>query len=145
MRVSRARVTLKRLSKQASEKDITLCLENTEEDTETLSEIFRRLPELRFCLDVGHANLFSNDPEMFIEVFSDRIEHIHIHSNHGGDSEDDDIHLPVGEGNIDYHSIIAKIRGIGYNDTITLELHPRFNTKEKAEYLTLLRSYFSIP
>lgn len=83
--------TLKRLLKGASKLSITLCLENTEESPDTLTDIFKRLPELRFCLDVGHANLVLDGPEAFLEVLSDRVEHLHVHSNHGGDSEKDDI------------------------------------------------------
>jgi sugar phosphate isomerase/epimerase len=132
--------TLRRLLKGASKFGITLCLENTEESPEIFMDIFKRLPELGFCLDVGHANLFSNDPQKFLAVFSDRLKHIHVHSNHGGDSEKDDIHLPVGEGNIDYHQIFSKLSEIGYNDTMTLELHPRFNTEKKFDSLNHLRS-----
>lgn len=131
--------TLKRLLKGASKFGIILCLENTEESPETFKDVFKKLPEIRFCLDVGHANLVLSGPETFIEVCSDRLEHIHIHSNHGGDSEKDDIHLPVGQGNIDFHRIFFKLNEIDYNSTMTLELHPRFNIEKKVENLTYLR------
>ena len=69
---------LDHLSQSASDNGVILCLENTEENPKTFTKIFKRLPELKFCLDVGHANLFSNNPEHFIEVFNNQLEHIHI-------------------------------------------------------------------
>ncbi|MEM2929590.1 MAG: sugar phosphate isomerase/epimerase [Thermoproteota archaeon] len=82
-----------------------LRLENTEENVDTLENAFNRMPGLRFCLDIGHANLFSNNPVDFIDAFSDRPDHIHISDNYGGDSEDDDLHLPPGDGAMDFQQV----------------------------------------
>lgn len=131
---------LDHLSRRASDNDIILCLENTEENPETLTKIFKRLPELKFCLDIGHANIVSNNPVHFIEVFNNRLEHIHIHDNNGGTSEIDDLHLPIGEGNIDFHRIFSKLVRIGYDEYVTLELHPRFDIEIKVDNLIQLRS-----
>lgn len=130
---------LQRLQEKAKEYDIMLCLENTEEDINTLQKIFNILPELRFCLDVGHANLFSNDPVDFITAFEDRLEHVHIHDNNGGDSEDFDIHLSPGEGSIDFARVFQALRSVDYHDMMTLELTPNDNMYREARCLTQVR------
>ncbi len=130
---------LDRLHKKAVEYGVTLCLENTEESVNVLRSIFEEIPGLKFCLDVGHANLFSNNPIEFIDAFSDRLEHIHISDNRGGNSEEDDLHLPPGDGTIDFQRIFSELKVINYNKTMTLELHPLFNVNTKAKSLRHLR------
>ncbi|MBW1736932.1 MAG: sugar phosphate isomerase/epimerase, partial [Deltaproteobacteria bacterium] len=75
---------------------------------------------------IGHAQLLSNQNTSygFIDRFPERIKHVHIHDNRGGDSPDDDLHLPVGKGIIEFGKIFRKVKEIGYHGTITLELRP---------------------
>jgi len=127
---------LHRLQEKANEYSIILCLENTEEDINTLQNIYNILPDLRFCLDIGHANLFSNDPVDFIAAFGDRLEHVHIHDNNGGDSEDFDIHLCPGEGSIDFERVFQALKSVDYHGTMTLELAPNDSVYKKARCLT---------
>ena len=47
------------------------------------------------------------------------IAHMHMHDNHGFRDE----HLPLGVGTIELPKIIAGLKGIGYDKTITLEVH----------------------
>ena len=54
----------------------------------------------------------------FIERFPDRIDHIHISDNLG----EEDNHLPVGAGTVNFHEIVKALKGIGYAKTITLEV-----------------------
>jgi len=130
---------LDRLHKKAIEDGITLCLENTEESVNELKKVFARIPRLKFCLDVGHANLFSNNPLDFVEAFSDRLTHIHISDNRGGDSEKDDLHLPPGDGAIDFQRIFSELKAINYDQTLTLELYPFSDINVKMGGLRLLR------
>jgi len=132
---------LGKLLEKAAEYGIIICLENTEESVNTLKSIFNRMPRLRFCLDVGHANLFSNNPVDFISAFSNRLDHIHISDNYGGDSEDDDLHLPPGDGTINFQHVFSKLKAINYDKTMTLELHPRFDVNIKAKSLHHLKSW----
>lgn len=130
---------LDRLRKKAVEYGITLCLENTEESVNVLKKIFERKSGLKFCLDVGHANLFSNNPMDFIRAFSDRMKHIHISDNRGGDSEEDDLHIPPGDGTINFQCIFSELKAVNYNKTLTLELHPLSGINAKMESLRILR------
>ncbi|MBW2615795.1 MAG: sugar phosphate isomerase/epimerase [Deltaproteobacteria bacterium] len=117
---------LKRLIEIATDAGITICLENLSETATHLTAVLKTLPHLNLTLDIGHAQLLSkgNTSYGFIEKHPDRIRHIHVHDNRGGNSPDDDLHLPVGEGIVDFKRIFQKLKGIGYYGTMTLELRP---------------------
>jgi len=118
---------LKRLTAVAQHAGIILCLENLSETAEHLAEVFSAVPLLKMTLDLGHAELLSeqNTSYGFLEQYPDRIRHIHLHDNRGGQSSEDDLHLPVGAGSIDFARIFEAIRTVGYNGTMTLELKPQ--------------------
>jgi sugar phosphate isomerase/epimerase len=124
---------LKELTAKCKNIRIKLCLENTDENPEDLDIFFKELPSLFFCLDVGHANLFTekNKSLKFLEKFGQRLAHIHISDNFGGNSENHDLHLPIGTGKIKLKPILQHIKKIAYDDTITLEIV----TKYRNEYL----------
>ncbi|RLJ01122.1 MAG: hypothetical protein DRP06_00020 [Candidatus Aenigmatarchaeota archaeon] len=116
---------LKELTDFAKSKDSVIVLENTEEDTEILKKVFDRIPEIKFCLDIGHANLFAKENRSLnlIDNFSKILKHLHAHDNVGGDAEKADLHLPIGAGNIKFTPIFDKLKEIDYSGNITLELH----------------------
>ncbi len=131
---------LKRLLKRAEEYRVKVCLENTIEDVETIRRVLEAIPGLMFCLDIGHANLFSNNPIDFLKALSDRLEHIHLHDNFGGNSEKDDLHLPPGYGNINFKDLFLGLKSIEYDKTLTLEVSPRFPIDIRIESLRLIRT-----
>jgi sugar phosphate isomerase/epimerase len=45
----------------------------------------------------------------FIERYPERIGHVHVHDNKGGDSALDDLHLVPGEGIIDFDRIFERL------------------------------------
>ena len=117
----------------ARSKDSILALENTEEDLKTLKKVFDRIPKINFCLDIGHANLgpIGNNSIDLIKQFGKLLKHIHVHDNVGGDSEKHDIHLPIGEGNINFKPIFEKLKEINYSGNITIELYnPDFKSRK---------------
>jgi sugar phosphate isomerase/epimerase len=114
-------------------KDVILSLENTEEDLIALQKVFNKIPEIDFCLDVGHANLLGKENQAinFINKFEKLLKHIHIHDNIGGTSEKEDLHLPIGEGKINFKPIFERLKEIVYSGSITIELNkPDFETKK---------------
>lgn len=117
---------LRRLIQLGDESGITICLENLSESAEHLARIFSGLPSQKMTLDLGHAELLTeqNSSFGFIERFPERIRHIHVHDNRGGDSYLDDLHLPVGQGTIDFQRIFQSLNAAGYHGTMTLELPP---------------------
>jgi len=118
---------LKKIIDKAREKNIVICLENLSEDWEDLDAVFRELPLLHLTLDVGHAQLLRNETSAYglIAAYPDRIKHIHLHDNLGGNSPKDDLHLPPGKGIVDFRGISNALKGIGYAGTATLELKPQ--------------------
>jgi sugar phosphate isomerase/epimerase len=109
---------------------LTLCIENMFPRTRSLvepedfDEVFRRFPNLKFTLDTGHANIGSKGSKRaldFIRRFPDRIGHIHASDNFGND----DNHLPVGAGTVDFSKIAEALKETAYDGTVTLEVFSR--------------------
>jgi len=117
---------LKKIVDKAREKNIVICLENLSEDWEDLDAVFRELPLLHLTLDVGHAELLRKETSAYglIAAYPDRIKHIHLHDNLGGNTPEDDLHLPPGKGIVNFKNIFKALSKIGYRGTVTLELKP---------------------
>jgi len=117
---------LGRLEDRARDYGIAVCLENLSETADHLAEVFAAVPLLNLTLDLGHAELLSeqNTSFGFLEKCPERIKHIHLHDNLGGSSPNDDLHLPVGKGTIDFHPIFEELGALPYTGTMTLELRP---------------------
>lgn len=105
---------------------IELCLENLSEPYDNFMPAFNCIPDLRMTLDIGHAQLMTdkNTSFGFIENCFDRIAHIHVHDNKGGMSVKDDLHLPLGDGIVDYPGIFTLLKAKGYDSTVTMEVKP---------------------
>jgi len=110
----------------ASDKGVTLCIENLTEQHESFAAACDAMPDLRMTLDIGHAELLSSENTSFnfIRHLFDKIEHLHVHDNHGGKSVKDDLHLPLGEGKVDYPRIFSMLNEKGYRHTVTMEFQP---------------------
>ncbi len=133
---------LRRVVDRATEMGITVCLENLSETASNLRGVFKALPLLSLTLDLGHAQLLSehNTSFGFLERYPERIGHIHVHDNRGGTSPADDLHLPVGEGIVDFERIFQRLKEIGYQRTITLELRPEEIKRNLVRVKQLLRN-----
>lgn len=83
-------------------------------------KVFEEIPGAKMHLDMGHANIRQekNATEEFFRAFGKRIVHLHASDNKG---EDDD-HLPLGCGNIDWEDIARVLKKNKYSGTITLEV-----------------------
>jgi len=113
-----------RFAKEASDRGMIPMLEQFGEQfakVENLRRIFDGVPELRFHLDVAHANLWraANYADELLDAFGDRLAHVHVSDNVGGK---DDLHLPLGAGNIRWGRMLKLLRRCGYDDTITVEV-----------------------
>lgn len=117
---------LKRMVEKAAEYPITVCIENLSEEARDLEPAFHKIPALMMTLDLGHGELLceKNRCAGFIEKFPERIQHVHLHDNRGGNSHTDDLHLPPGEGVIDFRGLFEALRRMDYDRTVTLELKP---------------------
>ena len=117
---------LGKIIRRAGDRGITICIENLSENSNHMTRPFHELPFLCMTLDLGHGQLLTNRNTSydFIKKYPKRIRHIHIHDNKGGNSHHDDLHLPPGEGIVDFENIFKELKEMGYNRTITLELKP---------------------
>lgn len=114
----------------AAQRDITIMVENLDNlfsNTGDLRPIFEDVPDARFHLDVGHANLRlgrgePNRTEDLLEAFGDRLAHVHVSDNTGGT---EDKHLPLGAGRIDWRREIRVLKRHGYDGSVTLEVFSR--------------------
>jgi sugar phosphate isomerase/epimerase len=117
---------LDKIIQRAGDNGINICIENLSENSNHMTRPFHDLPFLCMTLDLGHGQLLTdkNTSFGFIKKYPERIRHIHIHDNQGGNSANDDLHLPPGEGIVDFDNIFMELKEMGYNRTITLELKP---------------------
>jgi sugar phosphate isomerase/epimerase len=75
--------------------------------------------EVKITLDVGHANTWEEEVvEDFIYRLNSNIAHVHLHDNSG----EDDNHLVIGEGAIDYKRVFDAFKDINYQNALCLEL-----------------------
>jgi len=105
---------------------LILCLENLSACHESFSTFFEAIPDLRMTMDIGHGELLSeeNTAYGFMDYVFPKIAHVHVHDNRGGNSVEDDLHLPLGDGIVDYPKILTILGEKGYQSTITMEVKP---------------------
>jgi sugar phosphate isomerase/epimerase len=103
---------------------VVFCIENLSEHADHFAPAFRRMPALAMTLDVGHGEILSesNSAFGFVACFPDRICHVHLHDNYGGNGVKDDLHLPVGEGHVDFQGILGALHGAGYAGGFSFEV-----------------------
>jgi sugar phosphate isomerase/epimerase len=108
----------------AKARDVNIGLENLSETAADLAEAIQSVPLLGITLDVGHGQLLSETNTSFtiIEQLSEHVRHVHLHDNRGGQGVLDDLHLPIGEGIVDFQRILGALVERGYDGTMTFEL-----------------------
>jgi len=116
--------SLEEISRLAEPLGLRILIENmdrTFNTVEQIQEALHRIPQLGFHLDVGHANLNveRNRTGQFLQAFQERVSHVHLSDNFG---KSEDLHLPLGAGNIPWPKIIGLLKDSGYDGTITLEI-----------------------
>ena len=85
-------------------------------------------PPMNYVLDVAHAHLQGEEFE-FIERLGHKIKHVHVSDNWGEQDE----HLPLGEGNINWRKVIDALEDVGFNGWIVIESYKQ--TLKNIEYL----------
>ena len=80
------------------------------------------MDNLGICLDVAHANTTKTlDEFLNIKAKAEDMEIIHLHAsdNFGAD----DLHLPLGKGNLDWKKVLCEINDCGYEGLMVMELY----------------------
>ncbi len=117
---------LKDMAEYAGKRDVQLCIENLSEHPTDFCTAFDAVDCLGMTLDIGHAQLLAdrNTTYEFCSACPGRIKHVHVHDNLGGDTPEHDLHLPVGDGRIDFKGVLGALQRTGYDRRITLEVKP---------------------
>lgn len=114
---------LARLVTIAEKLEMKVIMENTHHMSRAIDikQILDAVPEVGFHLDVGHAHLDTpyNRSEELLAHFADRLVHVHVSDNRGGH---DDLHLPLGVGDINWAWVVKILKKAGYDGGITLEV-----------------------
>lgn len=108
----------------ASDAGVVVTVENVDETPEVLRKVLDAVPDLRYCLDVGHAHLDQrgDGARTYLAALADRLGLVHIHDNHGGRGEAGDEHLPFGQGTTDLERDVRALTTRGYEGPVTLEI-----------------------
>jgi sugar phosphate isomerase/epimerase len=110
------------LVEEARALGVTLAIENMWEfDPTLIGEIIKAVdhPNLRACLDIGHAHLYSSVPiETWLAVYQPYLVHVHLNNNDGAD----DVHRALGDGVVDFGRVLPLIRALPAAPTLTLEM-----------------------
>ena len=120
----RKREILWAMAREGKQRGARLSLENLSEHPKDIQPLLMGCPELGLTLDIGHGQILcpQNTSLDFLELWPERIFHVHAHDNRGGNRVEDDLHLPIGEGTIDFLSIFRALVRAGYQETVTLEV-----------------------
>ncbi len=138
---------LKEIVEYGRKNSVAINLENLSETAEDLEPVMDEVPNLGLTLDVGHANLGGSENKSIaiIEKFGRLIRHVHLHDNLGGQSQADDLHLPMGAGTVDFKAIMTWLMSAGYDGTLTLEVKPEFQEAGRIRIKALARKVSCLP
>ena len=112
---------LKPIEQMAGHFGLTLVLENYKAPFDRVSNfetILGEIPALKVHLDFGHTNMGKEDGESFCRHLGPAIKHVHFSDNRSTE----DHHMPLGVGSVDWERAVSALKGIGYDETITLEV-----------------------
>lgn len=126
-----AKESLRELNDYSNERSVTIALENLPsmwlsicDTAEEISDFLREV-DLEFCLDIGHAYT-AGEVEKFLDL---EPVNVHLHDNRG----ENDLHLPLGEGEIDFQKIISELKD--YEGNYVIEGRDLEELKESKIYL----------
>jgi sugar phosphate isomerase/epimerase len=127
------------IGREAADRGLTLAIENMWEfEPQIIAGLLADLdmPNVRACLDVGHAVLFS-DPgvalEQWLHVLGPYIVHLHLNNNDGHT----DVHRPLSRGVIDYRAVLPLLRALPHVQTMVLEMNHVVDMQESFGYFNL--------
>jgi sugar phosphate isomerase/epimerase len=83
---------------------------------------------MSYVLDVAHAHL-QGEEFRFIKEFGHKIDHVHVSDNFGNQ----DLHLPLGEGNIKWDRVINALKDTGFDGWLVIESYSKMH--ENIAYL----------
>jgi sugar phosphate isomerase/epimerase len=114
---------------------IPVLLENSWENSpEIILDVIREVnnPYLRTCLDVAHATLYSKLPfREWLDAFEPYLECCHLNDHDG----EHDLHLPLGQGVVDYNDVMDSLNELERKPYFCLELTSLTSIDTSLEFL----------
>ena len=87
-------------------------------------------PNLKICLDTGHANLCSDMPVMeWIKVYGKRLHHMHLHNNF----KTNDDHAGLKYGTVNFLGIVDALKTEGVSPSVVFEIFDKAQMIESIE------------
>ena len=137
---------LTKAAQYAESKGVTLCLENHglfAGRSDQVIDIIRKVgsPALRSTFDTGNFLLVGQDPNDAIDHLKDYVKHVHIKDfQKVSADEDKEVYKALngenfqgkipGEGEVDLHYVLSKIKSTGYDGWISVEFEGIEDPKE---------------
>lgn len=125
--INAALIVLREIMPYAEEKNVMICVENHESNTiENISdyeEIFNKIDSanIGMCIDTGHFDAAGVDINRVIDIFADKINHIHLKENNGfGDKN----FCHFGCGTTDNINAVKRMIEAGYSGYLDIEVSP---------------------
>lgn len=110
-----------------------------DEEPDCLAALAKRMEGERFwvCLDLAHAHISKTEIEIWQEMCRPYVAHYHINDNFGKIDE----HLPIGEGNIPWESVLPEMKK---QASVLVEVSSLEKYKKSVEYLKKIESISQI-
>jgi sugar phosphate isomerase/epimerase len=129
------------MAEYAAQYNVIITVENMWEfDPAIITDVLREVnhPNLKACLDVGHAHLFGSDYtfETWLTAFEPWLVHTHMNNTHGKL----DTHNALPDGIINYDDILDRIRKMPELPTFTLELYEVHQMRESLPLFNLMET-----
>ncbi len=146
----------------AESSGVQLAIENLGLQYTELALLFDQQPCMKMVLDVGHAQIMAlrNRALDHVEFFYDRIAMVNLHDNNGSKMLDEvivlrregplsrqemrevarryDEHLPIGEGSVDFESVLSALKKRGYDGRFLMMCaDPARFPEEREKFLAL--------
>ena len=89
------------------------------------------VPNIGICLDYAHAAAFGKYPEEWLAQLAPFVKHMHLNDN----DLKEDMHLPVGEGAIDWKRFDDTYHAAGAEATALIEVKGAKKQRASLEYM----------
>ena len=125
-----------RLIECAVKNNVTVAFENQRKlaNLAFVLELYKNVPNVGFCWDIGHEACFTNGIE-FMPLFGSRLVYTHIHDNMS--VYNGDMHMLPFDGNIDYGRKAQLLAKYLSDVSLTLEVFPEYKKEPHGKYAHL--------
>lgn len=129
------------LAHDAADKGVVIALENMWEfEPGIIADVLREVdhPNLRACLDVGHAHVFGDDRcgiQKWLDVMSPWLVHLHMNNNNG--VLDEHHGFDWEHGVLDYFDILDRVRQLNQQPMMVLEMTDVADMRDSLRYFNL--------